>query len=107
MKGVPGLLLAIGLGIAGAFASWFYLAQKSRELDQVEFLAIAPEREINTGHLFTKDDFVPVPIPRQNVGSLERVAMKYNMLSTVTNTRARRTYAPLELFMNRDTSTPP
>src|SRR5690348_8698588 len=100
MKGVPGLLLAIGLGIAGAFASWFYLAQKARELDQVEFMAIAPDKEINTGHQFTKDDFMPVPIPAKNVGNLERVAMQWKMLNTVVGTRARKTYAPSEMFLN-------
>lgn len=107
MKGVPGLLLAIGLGIAGAFASWFYLAQKARELDQIEFMAIASDRDINSGHLFTKEDFVPVPIPARNVGNLDRVAMKYEMRDTIVGTRARKAYAASELFLNRDVSTPP
>jgi hypothetical protein len=107
MKGVPGLLLAIGLGIAGAFASWFYLAQKTRELDQIEFMAIAPDREINSGHQFVREDFHPVPIPARNIGNLERVAMKWDMLSTIVGTRARKAYAPSELFLNRDVTTPP
>ena len=107
MKGVPGMLLAIGLGIAGAFASWFYLAQKARELDQVEFLAVAETKEINAGHQFTKEDLMSVPIPKRNVGNLERSAVKWEMLSTVVGTRARKTYAPSEMIMHRDLTTPP
>lgn len=107
MKGIPGLLLALGLGLVGAFASWFYLAQKSRELDQIEFVAIAPDKEINTGHLFAKGDLVPVPIPSKNIGNLERVAIKWEKVNTVYDFRARKTYASNEFVFHQDLATPP
>jgi hypothetical protein len=41
MKGVPGLMMALGLGIVGAFCNWFYLAQKAREVEMVDFIGRA------------------------------------------------------------------
>lgn len=107
MKGVPGLLLAIGLGIGGAFASWFYIAQKSRELDQIDFVAVAHDKDINADHKFEKSDFMPVSIPRRNVGSLDRVALMWKDLETILGQHARKSYAPGEIILHQDLSTAP
>ena len=38
MKGASGLLIAVALGVIGAFCNWVYLAQKGKELDLVDFI---------------------------------------------------------------------
>lgn len=107
MKGVPGLLLAIGLGIGGAFASWFYLAQKSQELDLIHFVAISNDKDINPDHKFTRSDLMKVSIPRNNAGSLERVAVKWDVVDTVVDSHARKPYAHGEIILHQDLATAP
>jgi hypothetical protein len=54
MKGVPGLLIAVGLGIAGAFCNWMYLAAKGHDLDMVDFIGISENAKINPGDKFNE-----------------------------------------------------
>jgi len=49
MKGAPGLLFAIGLGIVAAFCNWLYLANKGKQLEMVSFIAIAEDVKIRAG----------------------------------------------------------
>lgn len=105
MKGVPGLLLAAGLGIVGAFLNWYYLAQKGQELEAVDFIGIADEVKINRGDRFTKAHFAKVSIPRNRAGSLEKSAVRWNLLPTVVGQAATRSYEPGEILLGQDLRT--
>lgn len=107
MKGAMGLVVALGLGILGAFCNWFYLAQKSRDLEKVEFIAISDQRLINAGDVFQESDFVPVAIPALNVGKLGLSAYKYSERQTIVGMAAPRAYEPGEILLRLDVRTPP
>ena len=107
MKGVTGLIVAAALGIAGAFCNWFYLAQKSRELEKVEFIAISEDVTINPGDKFKDSDLVPVGIPSARVGHLLSAAPLYADRKTVIGMAATRAFARGELLLNQDLRTPP
>jgi len=107
MKGLPGLLIAVALGILGAFCNWFYLAHKARDLEKVEFIGIADNVQINAGDKFKETDLQPVAIPRLNVGNLEQAAPLYSDRATVIGMPATRSYIPGEILLRQDLRTPP
>lgn len=107
MKGVPGLLIAVALGITGAFCNWMYLAQKGQELDRVEFIGIAEGRTINPGDKFVDSDFQPIPIPRIAVGNLDKAAPLWDELATVRGMTATRSYSPGDIVLRQHLLTPP
>jgi hypothetical protein len=106
MKGVPGLLIAVGLGIIGAFCNLFYLANKARDFDMVDFIAIG-ERQINIGDKFNEGHFVKVSIPRINVGNLDKVAVHWEDRNTVFGEPATKSYSPNDLLFQKEIRTPP
>lgn len=106
MKGVPGLLIAVGLGIVGAFCNLAYLANKARELDMVDFIAIG-DKPINIGDKFNEGHFMKVSIPRINVGSLDTVAVHWSDRNTVIGEPATKSYSPNELLLQKQIRTPP
>lgn len=107
MKGVPGILIAVGLGVAGAFANWLYLAQKAHELDQVEFIGVADDVKINSGDKFTDSHFKVIAIPRNAVHGLEDAAILWRDKNTVVGQAANKSYSPGEIILRQDLKTPP
>jgi hypothetical protein len=107
MKGVPGLLIAVGLGIAGAFCNWLYLAQKGQALERVEFIGIDEGTRINPGDKFSEGHFHPISIPRIAVGNLDKAPFQWNELQTVIGMAATKTYSPGEILLRQDLRTPP
>lgn len=107
MKGVPGLMLALALGIVGAFCNWFYLAQKARDLEKVEFIGIAEGVQINAGDHFKDSDLVPIAIPKLSIGNLEKSAPLYRDRVTIIGMDATRSYMPGEILLRQDLRTPP
>src|SRR5690242_3334731 len=107
MKGVPGLLIAVGLGIVGAFCNLAYLANKARELDMVDFIAIGENVKINVGDKFNEGHFMKVSIPKNAVGNLETVAVHWRDLNTVIGEPATKSYSPNELLLQKQIRTPP
>jgi hypothetical protein len=107
MKGAQGLLIAVALGIVGAFCNFFYLANKGRELDMVNFIAIDNDVKINIGDKFNEGNFMPVPIPRNAVGNLAKVAVHWKDMATVIGEPATKIYAPGEILLQRQIRTPP
>ena len=73
MKGVPGLLIAVGLGIVGAFCNWMYLAQMGKDMQTVDFIGIAEDVKINAGDKFNEAHFMTISIPGNAVGNLDKV----------------------------------
>jgi Flp pilus assembly protein CpaB len=107
MKGIGGLILALAIGIIGAFSNWFYLAQKSRQLAKVSFIGISENRAINAGDLLQEADFVPIEIPAAHIGYLEQAAYRYSERQTVAGMTAPRAYGPGEILLRLDVRTPP
>ncbi len=106
MKGVTGLIVALVIGILGAFCNWFYIAQKSRELDKIAFIGISDARAINAGDVLQEADFAPIEIPAVNVGYLEQAAYKFSERHTVAGMTAPRSYQPGEVLLRLDVRTP-
>ncbi|MDB5340101.1 MAG: hypothetical protein JWN70_5720 [Planctomycetaceae bacterium] len=106
MKGVPGLLIALGLAIAGGLCNWFYMAQKSRELDLVYFVGVA-ESGIRQGDTIQASNLTSIPIPLRYAQRLKEVAPTYNDISTVVGMTAYRDFQGGELLLTQDLKTPP
>jgi hypothetical protein len=108
MRGVPGLLIAVGLGIVGAFCNMAYLSTKARQLDMVDFIAIADNiNKINVGDKFNEAHFMKVSIPKNAVGNLDTVAVHWQDLNTVIGEPATKSYSPNELLLQKQIRTPP
>lgn len=106
MKGVPGLLIAVALAIAGGLCNWFYMAQKSRELDLVNFVGVA-EGGIHQGDIIQASNLIQIPIPLRYALRLKEVAPTYNDISTVVGLPAYRDFQSGELILTQDLKTPP
>lgn len=107
MKGVMGLLVAVGLGIVGALCNWLYLAQKAKTLDKVDFIGIADGVQINAGDRFQESHFIKISIPQSAVGNLEKAAYVYSDLDTIKGMTATRAYMPGEILLRQYVVTPP
>lgn len=106
MKGVPGLLLALALAIAGALCNWFYMAQKSRELDLVNFVGVA-EGGIRAGDTIQAGQLTQIPIPRRFAERLIKAAPIYQDIATVVGTTAYRDFNSGEVILTQDLRSPP
>jgi hypothetical protein len=89
MKGIHGLIIAIGLGIAATIFNWLYLQQKSKHTEMVYFIGVAAGETIGRGEVFTEDKLVKVPIPKEYAKNLKDFAVPWDALSSVTDVRAR------------------
>ena len=107
MKGVPGLLIAVGLGIIAAFCNWFYLAERASQLDTVDFIGIADNARINAGEKFTESHFMKIPIPSENVKGLASTAYLWSDLATLVGETATKSYDPGEIVLRQNVHTPP
>src|SRR5262245_16311891 len=107
MKGVPGLLFAVGLGVVGAFCNWLYLAQKGKELEHVDFIIMAKGVRINPGDKFTLDHLDKVSVPKSAVGGLDKTAYLYDLRFTVVGQAATKPYSEGEVLLRQDLLTAP
>lgn len=107
MKGMPGLAIALVLGVLAAVLNWFYLDRKAREFDKVSFVSIAPETLIHTGETFIPAHFAEMPVPEVAAQKLEGVAVLWKDLDTVVGMNAVREFSGQELLLRKDLETPP
>ena len=107
MKGPLGLTIAACLGILGGLCNWFYIQQKSRDLEKVEFIAVRSQLEINVGDTFEKSNFEPVAIPKAHLGNLDATAVKWDLLQTVIGKNATRYYSGGNLILHTELLEPP
>ncbi len=106
MKGIQGLIIAIGLGIAGAILNLAYLATRSEKLEKVDFIGVRPEVTINRGDRLKEDALEKVSIPREHAGNLDKFAFPYAALGSVKNEIVHRTLEGGTLVMRSDLKTP-
>jgi hypothetical protein len=106
MKGVPGLLIALGLAIIGGLCNWFYMAQKSRELDLVQFVGVT-EGGIKRGDVIQGGNLTPIPIPLRYALRIKAAAPTYGDISTIVGMTAYRDFQGGEIILTQDLQTPP
>lgn len=106
MKGVQGLLLSLGLGLAGAVCNWLYLERLAGKEARVSFIAIRADVQINIGDTLREDQLVKIDIPRSAVGNLEQVAPRWSDLKLVVGWPSTRSYRGGELVLQQDIRTP-
>lgn len=107
MKGMPGLVSALILGLLAAGLNWFYLDRKAREFEKVSFVAIAPDTLVHQGETFDRAHFVEMPVPEVAARKLEGVAVLWKDLDTVVGMNAVREFSGDELLLRKDLETPP
>lgn len=102
MKGTQGLLIAAGLGIAGAICNWFYISQQARHYQAVSFVALRSDAQLNLGDIFKQEHFTRVDVPAARVGNLREVAVQWKDLPTVVGESAKRSYHGGEILLRQD-----
>jgi Flp pilus assembly protein CpaB len=107
MKGIHGLILALGLGIAGALFNWAYLNRKTSEVEQVAFVGIKPNVTINAGEKLIDDHVVPVPVPEKWVGSLKDYAYLWSVRGSVVSMPVYRNVQGPTILWKLDMKPPP
>jgi hypothetical protein len=107
MKGIQGLVLALALGILGAVFNCIYLASRAKDVDNVDFVAIAPNVVLVRGEPLKDEQLSKVSIPRQNVGNLGQYALLWSAKDTVVGSKVWRAKTGGSLLLNDDTTTPP
>ncbi len=105
MKGVPGLMIALGLGFAGVICNFFYIARIGETKETVSFIAIKTGTRINPGDLFSEDQFMRVNIPKDNLGRLNNVAYRWSEIESIVGDRATIGYVGGELIFREDNKT--
>lgn len=102
-----GLLIALSLAMVAGVLNWKYLERKSQEIEMVSFVAIKDGVRIKPGDQFTEQNFVPVNIPRKNVGNLENTAVLYSYRDSIVSMKALKPYVGGEMVLAQDLKTPP
>lgn len=106
MRGLPGLIIAAGLGIVGAICNWFYLSRQAAQMEKVSFVAVESTAQLNLGDRFKESDLVQVDIPKDHLGNLNEVAVPWKNVKTVVGRAATRAYRGGELVLQSDLRTP-
>lgn len=106
MKGIPGILVAVGLGIAGALCNWFYLERLAGREAKVEFIGVRTGVQLNAGEVIKDEHIVSIGIPRSHVGNLQQVAPTWDIRRTVTGQVTSRTFRGGEIVLQDDVRTP-
>ena len=106
MKGIY-FVSAIVLGLLGAVCNYVYLASKVPDVETVGFVGIQTDAEVARGERLTAEHLMKVSIPRQNVGSLQDVAVPYSAVQSVLGSRVWRPLPGGTLLLSQDLTTPP
>lgn len=101
------LIVAAALGLAGAGLNFLYLSEKAKDVEKVAFIGIREGTIIHPGDRFSESHFVPIAIPKANVGDLMQVAVLHSDVATVRGMPAVRLYTGGELLLRSDLRTPP
>jgi Flp pilus assembly protein CpaB len=106
LRGLTGLLIAAGLGLAGALCNWMYLDSLASSEARLAFIGVKPDVRLNVGDIFKADHFETVEIPRSRVGNLQDAAPLWSAREAVIGLRANKPYAGGELILRQDLATP-
>lgn len=108
MKGIQGLIVAVGLGLVAALLNWTYLNTRSEDVEKVGFIGIDPKvTVIGRGELLKEEHLVEIGIPKQTVGKLSDFGVPYSAKETVIGQPVWRTLSGGMLLLAEDLKTPP
>lgn len=107
MKGLHGLILAVGLGVAAALFNFTYLANKSRDVETVSFVGVKPNATVNKGDGLKEDHLDEVRLPSVAKGNLEDYAILWAARSTVIGQKVNRNLIGGSLLLRQDLRIPP
>jgi len=107
MKGPQALLIAVGLGIAGALFNWAYLASRSSQDVMISFVGIKAGKTINRGETLREDQLVELALPERWVGNMRDFVVLYSAKETVIGRPVSRTLSGECLLLTDDLKTPP
>jgi hypothetical protein len=107
MKGIQGLIVALGLGMAGALLNWAYLASRSSQEASVSFVGVKAGQTINRGEILRDDHLTELMIPERWVGNLNELAVLWSAKEAVVGRPVWRTLTGECLLLNEDVKTPP
>jgi Flp pilus assembly protein CpaB len=106
MKGVPGILIAIGLGLAGAICNWFYLERLAGQEAKEVFIGIKAGTQLNAGDVIREEHLIPIGIPRSALGNLDQVAPIWKFRGAVVGLSTNRSFRGGELVLQDDVKSP-
>jgi Flp pilus assembly protein CpaB len=106
MKGIPGLIIAAALAIGGGICNWLYIAKQADRYERESFVVVRVD-QIRAGEKFKKDDFAKVDIPKNNLGNLEKIAVRWQDVSTVSGQTAVKDFVRDQLILQDDLKTAP
>jgi hypothetical protein len=102
------LFVAAALGLVGAVVNWIYLDIKSKQVESIEFLSVAPSATIFPGDRFTEDKLAPLAIPKNNVKvPFYAQAIKWADRQTVIGMTAVYPFEAGEIILRQRIKTPP
>jgi Flp pilus assembly protein CpaB len=101
-----GLLIAAGLGLAGALCNWMYLDSRAQAETKVAFIGLKPDVQLKVGDVFKADHFEAVELPKSRTGNLEDAAPLWSARDAVIGLRANKAYGGGELILRQDLTTP-
>jgi len=105
MKGIRGLILAIGLGIGGALLNYAYLDNKASEVKTEPYIGLG--KDIERGDVLTKQHIVKVDVPKINAVRLKDFAFPYDSLAAVEGMPVHRSIPKGSLLLRDDLKAPP
>src|SRR5688572_24168647 len=107
MKGATGLIVAVFLGLAGAVMNWFYLDQKTRDIQNMSFVGIKEDVTLKSGELVRRDQLEEVPIPERFGKKLLNIVHPWSDVSTLVDRPVQREITGGQLFFRHFSTTPP
>lgn len=107
MKGIHGLILGLGVGIAAALFNWAYITRATGDIDAVAFVGLAPGKDLESGHILMEEDLVPVPIPAIPARRLKDFAYLYSDRASIVGLRITRPIPGGSLLLQDDLRPPP
>jgi hypothetical protein len=105
MKNIYGLLLALGLGVAGGVFNWAYLRSETQNMVMTSFIGLAAD--VERGHRLEESNLVAVPIPKDSVGNLDEFGVRWSARQSVIGESMSRYRKAGSLLLQEDTKTPP
>src|SRR5690349_14385049 len=103
-----GLVVAAVLGLLGAAVNWVYLDSKTKQLERIEFLSVAPGVTMLPGDRFSESKLAPLAIPANNVGNeLRAQGVRWSDRQTVIGMTAAYSFDGGEIILRQRLKTPP
>ncbi|MDC0307777.1 MAG: hypothetical protein P8M30_01800 [Planctomycetaceae bacterium] len=106
MRGLPGLLIAVGLGIVGAICNWYYLSRQASQMEKVAFVILNGDAQLNLGDRFRDDHLTKVELPSNNLGNLQEVGILWREKASIIGLAATKAYRGNEILLWQDLQTP-